>query len=161
MNEEMRVEANNNQEIDTTPDYISAINEIKANTVSRETYDKIKAENKRLLDALVSGKEIDIKKEEPVNIQELRNHLFDDSQKTNLDYVDTALKLRNALIEKGEKDPFLPFGDKVQVNDQHYQDAEEVAAVLQHCVDFAQGDSGVFTARLQALTKDTNLPRRR
>ena len=39
-------------------DYISAISEMKKNSVTRESYDKLKSENKQLLDALVNGKEI-------------------------------------------------------------------------------------------------------
>lgn len=162
MNEEItRVEVNNNPETDTTQDYISAINEIKANSVSKEAYDKLKGENKKLLDALVNGKEIETNKEQGPSIQELRNHLFDDSQKSNLDFVEAALKLREKLIEKGERDPFLPSGDKVELNDTIYNDAENVAAVLQECVDFAEGDSSVFTAKLQSKLVDSAIPVKR
>lgn len=145
-----------NQEVDTTQDYISTITEMKKNSVARESYDKLKAENKQLLDALVNGKEIDIKKEEPVDISKLRADLFNrDKQSSNLDYVSSALKLRNALIESGERDPFLPYGDKVTLTAEHYDKAEQVAAVLQECVDFADGDSGIFSAELQRRLKDT------
>jgi hypothetical protein len=141
-------------------DYIAAISEIKANSVSKEAYDKLKDEKKKLLDALVNGKEIE-KKEDAPNIQELRDRLFDGTQKSNLEYVETALKLRKSLIEKGERDPFLPFGDKVTLTDSIYNDAENVAAVLQECVDFAEGDSSVFTAKLQSKLADVNLPKRK
>ena len=55
-----------NQESDTAPDYISAIQELKANSVTRESYDKLKSENKQLLDALVNGKEMFYKTAIPV-----------------------------------------------------------------------------------------------
>ena len=155
-NENTRVENFDNAETDTTQDYISTITEMKKNSVARETYDKLKAENKQLLDALVNGKEIDIKKEEPVDISKLRADLFNkDKQLSNLDYVSSALKLRNALLETGERDPFLPYGDKVTLTAEHYDKAEQVAAVLQECVDFADGDSGIFSAELQRRLKDT------
>lgn len=160
-NENTRVENFDNAETDTTQDYISTITEMKKNSVARETYDKLKAENKQLLDALVNGKEIDIKKEEPVDISKLRADLFNkDKQLSNLDYVSSALKLRNALLETGERDPFLPYGDKVTLTAEHYDKAEQVAAVLQECVDFADGDSGIFSAELQRRLKDT-MPTRR
>lgn len=136
-------------------DYIEAIKEMKQNSVNRAEYDKLKKENKQLLDALVDGKEIEIKKEEPVDISKLRKELFNkDSQLSNLDYVSSALKLRNALIEKGERDPFLPYGEKVTLTAEHYDKADQVATVLQECVDFADGDSGIFSAELQRRTKD-------
>lgn len=136
-------------------DYIEALKEMKQNSVSRTDYNKVKEENKRLLDALVQGKEIELPKEEAVDVNSLRKALFNkDGQMSNLEYVSTALKLRKALIERGERDPFLPYGDRVDTKAEHYEKAENVANVLQECVDFADGDSGIFTAELQRRTKE-------
>lgn len=136
-------------------DYISAINELKQNSVDRKQYEKLQQENKRLLDALVDGKQIELPKKEEPNIPEMRKNLFG-GDLSNLEYVDTALKLRTALIEKGEPDPFLPVGDKVNLTQDTIDKAEHVANVLQECVDFADGDSGIFTAELQRRTVDSN-----
>ena len=145
----------------TDTDYVAAINELKANTVSKTEYAKLRSENKKLLDALVSGKEIDIPQEKPANVDELRKKLFNkDSDLSNLEYVDTALKLRNALIEKGERDPFLSVGTHVSETTEMYEKAQNVADLLQDCIDFADGDSGVFTARYQSVVKDTMIPGR-
>lgn len=158
---EKRVEAFDDQETDTTQDYISAINEIKKNSVTRESYEKLKKENKQLLDTLVSGKELEIKKEEPKDINKLRKELFNkDASMSNLEYITNALELRDALIENGERDPFLPYGEKVNLKAEHYETAERVASVLRDCVEFADGDSGIFTAELQRRTKDV-MPSRR
>ena len=157
-----RLDAFENQDdADSSVDYVSAIQEMKANSVSKTEYQKLRAENKKLLDALVSGEKIDIPEEKPVDVNELRKKLFNkDSQLTNLEYVDTALKLRTALIEKGERDPFLPIGTHVNESPEMYAKAQNVADILQDCVDFADGDSGVFTARYQSLVKDTIIPGR-
>ena len=147
------------ENVNDSIDYIEAIKEMKQNSVDRSVYDKLKSENKQLLDALVNGKEIEISKEEPVDIAKLRKDLFNkDGHMSNLEYVSTALKLRDALIEKGERDPFLPYGDKVTLTAEHYDKAEQVATVLKDCVEFADGDSGIFTAELQRRTKDV-MPR--
>lgn len=146
---------NSNEELDTTPDYLNAIQELKANSVDRKQYDKLKAENQKLLDALVDGKQIDVPKKEEPNIPELRKKLFG-GDLSNLEYVDAALKLRDALIEKGETDPFLPIGDKVNLTQDTIDKAEHVANVLKDCVEFADGDSGIFTAELQRRTVDSN-----
>ena len=146
-------------DVNDSIDYIEAIKEMKQNSVDRSTYDKLKSENQRLLDALVNGKEIDIKKEEPADINQLRKDLFNrDGHMSNLDYISNALKLRDALLEKGERDPFLPYGDKVNLTAEHFDKAEQVATVLKECVEFADGDSGIFTAELQRRTKDV-MPR--
>ena len=95
-------------------DYISAINEMKQNSVSKDQYAKLQMENKKLLDALVSNKQIDVPEEKPANVNELRQKLFRNEQGlSNLEYVDTALQLRKALIEKGEF--ILHKGKKVHV----------------------------------------------
>lgn len=147
------------ENVNDSIDYIEAIKEMKQNSVDRSVYDKLKSENKQLLDALVNGKEIEISKEEPVDIAKLRKDLFNkDGHMSNLEYVSSALKLRDALIEKGERDPFLPYGDKVNLTAEHYDKAEQVATVLRECVEFAEGDSGIFTAELQRRTKDV-MPR--
>lgn len=155
-NENTRVEAEN---VNDSIDYIEALKEMKQNSVDRSVYEKLKKENKQLLDTLVSGKELEIKKEEPVDIAKLRKDLFNkDGHMSNLEYVSNALKLRDALIEKGERDPFLPYGEKVNLTAEHYDTAEKVASVLRDCIEFADGDSGIFTAELQRRTKDV-MPR--
>lgn len=143
-------------------DYVAAIQELQNNSVSKTQYEKLRSENKKLLDALVSGQQIDLPKEEPADVDELRKKLFNkDATLNNLEYVDTALKLRTALIEKGARDPFLPVGDRVSETAEMYDIAQRVADGLQECVDFADGDSGIFTAQLQRITKDTPIKRRR
>ena len=43
------------ENVDDSFDYISALNEMKQNSVSRSEYEKLKADNKRLLDSIVNG----------------------------------------------------------------------------------------------------------
>ena len=143
-------------------DYVAAIQELQNNSVSKTQYEKLRRENKKLLDALVNGQQIDLPKEEQPDVDELRKKLFNkDANLNNLEYVDTMLKLRNALIEKGERDPFLPVGDRVTETAEIYDTAQRVADGLQECVDFAEGDSGIFTAQLQRITKDNPIKRKR
>ena len=147
------------ENVNDSIDYIEAIKEMKQNSVDRSVYDKLKSENKQLLDALVNGKEIEISKEQPVDIDKLRKDLYvDNNYKSDLEYISKTLKLRDALIEKGERGPFLACGDKVALTAEHCDRAEHVAAVLKECVDFADGDTGIFIAELQRRTKDV-MPR--
>lgn len=154
-NDEMRTE----EVVDNT-DYIAAIKELKENSVERQKYDALKADNKRLVEALVNGQTIETNSKPPVDIQALRNELFKNENQTNLQYVENALKLRNALIESGEPDPFIPQGDKVIATSEDIAAAQRVAEVFQECIDYAEGDSQVFTNELQRRTVDT-MPRRK
>ena len=141
----------------TGEQYITAINDLKATTVSRDAYNKLKQENKQLLDSLVSGTmpEGMAQKAERPSIDEMRKKLFSGSEDiSNLEYVKLNLALRDALIESGAEDPFLPVGEKVRITQEQIDTANRVATVLQECVDFADGDSGIFTAELQRRTVD-------
>ena len=136
---------------ENTNNYIEAIKEMKANSVSKEAYVKLQQGNKQLLNSLVNGQEIAIKKEEPVDINKLREKLFSAKKHdmTNLDYVTNALKLREALMKEGQMDPFVQQGKKIHPTDDDFKKADKVATVLQECVDYADGDAMVFTDELK------------
>lgn len=148
------------EEVNDSIDYIEAIKEIKQNSVDREAYNKLREENKRLLNSLVNGESIDVKKEEPVDIDELRDKLFN-KESTNLEYISNALKLREELMKQGKPDPFLPAGKNIIPTEEDIKTADRVAKVLQECVDYADGDSNVFTNELQRVTVDSVLPKTR
>lgn len=154
MSEKEKIESG--EEVNDGVDYITAITEMKKTTVPKEKYEKLAEENKRLLESLVAGEKIEPKEEEKIDVNALRKELYSgECELNNLEYVDKTLKLRKALIDAGERDPFLPIGDKVDITSETVEKAETVAQVLQECVDFAEGDSGIFTAELQRRTKDT------
>lgn len=144
-----------NETMDETQKYIDAINEMRKTSVSREEYDKIRDENKKLLDTLVQGKTIENTSTEVTkpDINELRNILFN-KDLSNLDYWKNVLDLRTAIIEDGGNDPFLPYGQKITPTGEDVQKANQVAAVVQECIDYADGDSAIFTNELQRRTID-------
>ena len=156
----MAEEIKNDNAMET--DYVAAIEEMKRNTVSREQFDKMKQENKRLLDALTSGQTIEQKVEAPAKktVAELANALMNGSS-NNLNYCKTALELRERMMEEGMDDPFVPRGQKISPTREDYELAQRVADGIQSCIDYADGDSELFTQELQRITKDTKIPTRR
>lgn len=153
MEEEKKAVSGTESQIDTNQDYISALNEMKKNTVSKEAYDKLRADNKKLLDTIVSGQSLEqteVKQE--VDVDALRKELFGKSRRdlSNLEYVDKALQLRKALMEKGEQDPFvMKAGRTSSPEAEDFKKAERVASVLQECVDIADGNDSVFDNEFQ------------
>ncbi len=142
---------------DMTPDYLAAIKELKENSVDRSEYDKLKAENKKLLDSIVNGTEIAQQpSEEKKSIEELRTAYLKEDQ-TNLEFISNTLKLREALMAEGKPDPFLPVGEQILPTDDDVAKAQHVAEVLQECVDYAEGDSNVFTNELQRRLVDVKI----
>lgn len=150
---------------DNTQDYLAAIKELKEKSVDRSEYDKLRAENKKLIDAVVNGQP---GQEEPVftkhskeQIDDLRNELFNSPRElNNLEYITKAMELREALMENGEPDPFLPVGKQISPTRDDLEGAEKVAQVYKECIDYAEGDSEVFTNELMRRTRDVKLPRK-
>lgn len=137
-------------------DYIEAIKEMKKNSVSKEEYDKLKDENKKLIQSLVNGESYqgDGAPEEKKDIDKMRRELFDKDH-TNLEYITQSLALRDEIIEKGGPDPFLPIGSKIAPTPDDVTAANRVADGLKHCVEVADGDPSVFNRELQRISVDS------
>ena len=141
--------------------YIAAINELKANTVSKDAFLKLKQENKQLLDSLVTGQGIEQKVETPKkSIDELKKHLQEEGL-SNLEYVSTSLELRNRVLAEEGIDMYCPNGAKYVSTYDDQMAAQRVADQFQEMVDLADGDSNVFDNEFQRRVKDIPLPRRK
>lgn len=145
VNENEQTEQNEYQQ------YIDTIADLKANTVPKEKYQKLEQEKQGLINALRSGEQIKVEQEKPEEaIQDLRRDLYGSPDKplNNLEYVTKMLKLRNMVIAEGGKDPFLPNGADYQENQADIDKANYIAKVYQECIDYADGDSQLFTNEL-------------
>lgn len=153
-----RVEATNGDVVNADS-YIEAINSMKANSVPKEDFLKLKEENRKLINSLANGNYI--QQEMPVikaDTQVLRKELFNrEADFSNLDYVSKALELRNAVLAESGVDVFVPSGAKYVPTEEDYRAAERVADVFQQCIDYANGDSQVFTNELMRRTVDTSV----
>ena len=152
--EENNVTSQTTETIDNNQ-YIEALNQLKANSVDKADYDKLKAENKKLLDSIVNGTEVALPAVEKESINDLRLKLINsnDEGMSSLEYTKVALKLRERLIEEGEEDPFVPHGTQYSPTQMDYDRANRVAAILQDCVDNADDDDATFLAELNKRTK--------
>lgn len=137
-------------------DYIEAIQKLKENSVSKEDYERVQEENKKLLQSLINGETIELESEMP-DIDALRKELFsEDCDLNNLDYITKVMDLRSAIIQNGGIDPFLPAGKKIIPTEEDVATAKRVAEILQDCIDYAEGDSSVFTNELQRRMIDSS-----
>ena len=150
---------------DNTQDYLAAIKELKENSVNRSEYEKLRAENKKLIDTVVNGlpgqEEQVVVKHSKEQIDDLRNDLFNSPRElNNLEFLTKTMELREALMENGEPDPFLPVGKQISPTRDDIEGAEKVAQVYKECIEYAEGDSEVFTNELMRRTRDVKLPRK-
>lgn len=153
--EEKELNVTGTEVVDNT-DYITAIKELKENSVDRSKYEQLRAENKKLLDSIVNGTPVEVKVEDKKSIEELRDAYLKEDQ-SNLEYITNTLKLREAIMAEGKPDPFLPIGEQIMPTDNDIATAQKVADVLQECVDYADGDSAVFTNELQRRLVDVKI----
>lgn len=151
MTDEKDLQNDSGTVVDNT-DYIEAIQTLKQNSVDREKYDALRAENKKLLDSIVNGQTVEVPAEEQHrDVDEIRDELFN-HENTDLDYVKLMLELRSTLIAEGKRDPFLPYGSQIAPTAEDEAAAEKVAQVYQECIDYADGDSKLFTQELMRRT---------
>ena len=150
---------------DNTQDYLAAIKELKENSVNRSEYEKLRAENKKLIDTVVNGlpgqeEQVGVKHSKE-QIEDVRNELFNSPRElNNLEFITKTMELREALMENGEPDPFLPVGKQISPTRDDIEGAEKVAQVYKECIEYAEGDSEVFTNELMRRTRDVKLPRK-
>lgn len=149
------------QEGDNPEDAVQALIDLRANTVPKEQYEKLVAENRKLLKSFINGEDLANELNEPKRTDDELRKKMNDENCSNLDYAKAVLELRNSIIDQGKPDPFLPIGYEVVPSEEDKNTAQKVADVLQECVDVANGDSNIFTLELQRRLIDVPLPKRK
>ena len=135
-----------------------ALKEARENSVSKEEYERVVNENKKLVSEIINGEggagNGQANPPEKADIKALRDELYGPkgADLNNLEFWKKTLALRDAVIEQEGYDPFLPHGAKIKPNEQDVERANAVAKTVQKCIDDANGNSEVFTALLQAET---------
>jgi hypothetical protein len=137
-------------------DYLEQIEKLKENSVDKSQYNKLLEENRKLLNSIVKGQPLQQEQpKETVDVKKLRKELFsEDTNLSNLQYWEKALQLREAVMEKGGRDPFLPYGHHISPDSNDIQKVDNLVKVVKECIDYAKGDSRVFTIELDRRTNE-------
>ena len=154
MSEEEREQQNPDNEPEMTAnEYINQIKDLKERTVSREEYERIKNDNKKLAKALINGTGANIpgitKPEEKPDLDDLRKKLFTKKSKNDLEYFTNLLALRDGVMADGQPDPFLPINREFRATAQDEADAERIATQIKEAIEYADGDPAVFSNDLR------------
>lgn len=128
----------------------------KKTHVSKEEYDKLKAEKDNLVKSILEGeRSIEPQEEEDTRtLEELANAVNKEDQ-TNLSYWENVLAYRNKSIKEKNIDPFLPNGFKVKATDEDIEKAEKVAKGIENMIERSQGNPNVFRQIYEAEVRDT------
>lgn len=170
MEKEQERNDTNNENNEQEQDYLEAIQNLKDNTVSKEQYEKLRAENKKLLNAVLNDQKADNKEEPVETVEQLQNDLrkikselanAQEKGMSNLEFTSKALKYREKAMKLGLQDPFVP-NTPTGPEENDFRSAERVAEVLQKCVDEAKGNPATFRNLFeQAVRDDSKIPIKR
>lgn len=153
MEDEVKTTQTEEQTPITADDYLTNLTALRNATVSKDEYERLKEENRKLADALANGLPYERNDEPdkvPVDIDALRKKLYvDHKYDTNIEFFTDLLTLRAALIEKGDADPFLPTNPEYIPNDNDSDRAQFIADEIQAAIDYAEGSNEVFNVELQ------------
>lgn len=132
-------------------DYITAIKELKQREeAAKSEAEKLKSENKRLVNEVLNGDPSSIKSVEvqlPKSsdiVKQLKNENL-----SNREVVEIMLQLREACKAENKPDPFVPVGRQISPTDDDIKSAEKVAGIYKEMLDEANGDDAVFNNELQ------------
>ena len=136
-----------------------ALEETRKNSVSKEEFEKLQEENRKLVSEIINGGGAGNGQQNPpeqADIPTLREKLYGpkSSELSNLEFWKATLELRDAVIAQEGYDPFLPYGEKIKPTAQDMEKANNVAEVVKGCIEEANGDSEIFTALLQSKTNN-------
>lgn len=140
-----------NENVMTAEDYITALGDLKANSIEKSEYERILAENAKLTNALASGFRQEAEVNEPeVDIPELRKKLLTNKYKNDMEYFKDMKTLRDAIVEKEGVDPFV--NQAAENVSAEISNAEQVAQLIDFALEEADGDpvkfSAVFNSKL-------------
>lgn len=160
--EAINIETQEEQNDFGAQEYLDTLEAIKKSTVSKDKYDKLVAENKQLVTALANGERLNSEeREEREPSVDIAKRLFSKhpSYRSDLAYFTDVLAYRDALIEEGQADPFLPYNHEYIPTSADTDRAEEIAAALKECVEYADGDPSIFTSELKRRGVNINTKR--
>lgn len=159
--EKQQLEQGTNAPSDTEQDALELLRKQKENSVSREDYDKLRADNKRLMENFLNGDNQGQAKEEPKmrTAKEVYDEMYNGKEKTNLRFIELACEYRDAYKKETGIDCFVGASHDITPTQEDYDMAENSYKVYKECIEKANGDPQRFTAELQLRMKDVNIPR--
>ena len=160
----------NNTTQQTTQDtaaLLKVIEDMQNSMVSKEQYEALQADNRKLVQSIANGARVSstVNEDTAVSAQELVNKMRSQGITTpelsNLEYVKTALQYRDAVLKEKGVDVFLPNGHTFVATETDIATAQHMADTLRECVDLADGNNTIFTAQLQSRLVDVPINRKK
>lgn len=126
-------------------DTIEALKKMRENTVPKADYEKLKADNKKLLEAFVNGEDLEKPEDKKKTEDELLKSIYE-AKGSNMELAQDIVELYDMKKAQG-KNIFVGsrYSNTVEQNAAE-ADAEEAVQYLRNALEQSDGDPTVFQA---------------
>ena len=133
-------------ETDNDLNLLDEINKLKENTVSKEEYEKERAKNKELMRRLVEGGGQDVKTDDTVDLNKIREDLFTNNAEglSKREFWQKVLTLRHERLKNEGVDIFLPKGRKTRYNRLDIESANRLDETISQMIEDSEDNPALF-----------------
>lgn len=166
------MENENRNEIETNEkDYLAEIENLKANTVPKEAYDKMKAENAKLIKTIATNQKIEFESKKPemtheqkvARHEELANSILKARGKQNIENAKNMIEFRKLTQELYGVDPAtakVMSENPAEDTQRLHERMDKVFDTLEKCVENADGSDKIFNRNLDDAIDRATYPRK-
>ena len=133
-------------ETDNDLNLLDEMKKLKENTVSKEEYEKERAKNKELMRRLVEGGGQDVKTEDTVNLDKIREDLFTNNAEglSKREFWQRVLTLRHERLKNEGVDIFLPKGRKTRYTRLDIESANRLDETITQMIEDSEDNPALF-----------------
>lgn len=133
-------------ETDNDLNLLDEINKLKENTVSKEEYEKERAKNKELMRRLVEGGGQDVKTDDTVDLNKIREDLFTNNAEglSKREFWQKVLTLRHERLKNEGVDIFLPKGRKTRYTRLDIESANRLDETISQMIEDSEDNPALF-----------------
>ena len=133
-------------ETDNDLNLLDEINKLKENTVSKEEYEKERAKNKELMRRLVEGGGQDVKTDDTVDLNKIREDLFTNNAEglSKREFWQRVLTLRHERLKNEGVDIFLPKGRKTRYTRLDIESANRLDETISQMIEDSEDNPALF-----------------
>lgn len=133
-------------ETDNDLNLLDEMKKLKENTVSKEEYEKERAKNKELMRRLVEGGGQDVKTEDTINLDKIREDLFTNNAEglSKREFWQRVLTLRHERLKNEGVDIFLPKGRKTRYTRLDIESANRLDETISQMIEDSEDNPALF-----------------
>lgn len=133
-------------ETDNDLNLLDEMKKLKENSVSKEEYEKERAKNKELMRRLVEGGGQDVKTDDTVDLNKIREDLFTNNAEglSKREFWQRVLTLRHERLKNEGVDIFLPKGRKTRYTRLDIESANRLDETITQMIEDSEDNPALF-----------------